>query len=145
MERKFKIAVGEDYREVATFIVDLLTNFHIFTLEGNLGAGKTTLVKEVCELIGSEDVVTSPTFALINPYMTRLGEVFHMDMYRINSMQEAIEFGIEEYLWDSHYCFIEWPEIIQSLLPSNYVRIKMKLGQDQSREISIQQIVKQDK
>lgn len=145
MKRIFKIRGGEDYKEAANHIVDLMDDFRIFILKGNLGAGKTTLVKEVCELLDSEDVVTSPTFALINPYKTRIGEVFHMDMYRINTMQEAIEFGIEEYLWDEYFCFIEWPDIIQSLLPSNYISIEINLGMDQSRDVIIQEIVNQDK
>lgn len=145
MDRIFKIKGVEDYNEVASHIVDLMDNFRIFILKGNLGAGKTTLVKEVCELLDSEDVVTSPTFALINPYKTRVGEIYHMDMYRINTMQEAIEFGIEEYLWDQYICFIEWPDIIQSLLPSNFIEIQISIGMDQSREVNVKEIINQDK
>jgi len=127
-----------DYRNPASRIIELMEDHHVFILKGNLGAGKTTLVQAICEMIGTEDVVTSPTFALINPYITQKGKVFHMDMYRIKSAEEAMDFGIEEYLWDEDsFCFIEWPDQVEILLPGKYVEIVIELAHDQSREISI--------
>ena len=128
----------EEFITVAEHIVKLMDEYRIFILKGNLGAGKTTLVQQICTLLKTEDVVTSPTFALINPYLTEKAKVFHMDMYRVNSPEEAIEFGIEEYLWDEdNFCFIEWPDSIEILLPEKYVEIKIRQMPDQSRELSL--------
>lgn len=138
MTKKFKAKSVEKYKIVASYIVDLMKEYNIFILKGNLGAGKTTLVQEICSLIETEDVVTSPTFSLINPYMTKKGPVFHMDMYRINDAEEAIDFGIEEYLWaKDQFCFIEWPEKIEALLPDKYVEINIELTEGHSREIEL--------
>ncbi|HAQ37490.1 MAG TPA: tRNA (adenosine(37)-N6)-threonylcarbamoyltransferase complex ATPase subunit type 1 TsaE, partial [Saprospirales bacterium] len=91
----------------------------------------------VCELLHSTDVVVSPTFSLINPYQTDKGTIYHMDMYRIKSVEEAIDFGIEEYLWEDHFCFIEWPQIIEELLPEKFVRIRISQQADETRLIQI--------
>jgi len=141
MTRKFEAKTVEEYKNVATHIVELMDKYNIFILKGNLGAGKTTLVQEVCRLIDSEDVVTSPTFSLINPYLTKKGPVFHMDMYRINNAEEAVDFGIEEYLWaKDQYCFIEWPDLIEILLPDSYVQIEFEQMEENKRSIIISTI-----
>jgi tRNA threonylcarbamoyladenosine biosynthesis protein TsaE len=136
----FEVSSLEAYSAPAEYIVDLMKTNFVFVLKGNLGAGKTTLVQEVCKLLKTKDVVTSPTFALINPYLTSIGTVYHMDMYRINHVDEAIDFGIEEYIWDDQFCFIEWPEKIELLLPESYIEINIQLQEDQSREVKIENI-----
>ena len=141
MTRKFEAKTVEAYKNAAAYIVELMEDYNIFILKGNLGAGKTTLVQEVCKMIESEDVVTSPTFSLINPYLTKKGPVFHMDMYRINDAEEAVDFGIEEYLWaDDQYSFIEWPDKIEILLPEQYVIIEIEQQLNATRNISISTI-----
>jgi tRNA threonylcarbamoyladenosine biosynthesis protein TsaE len=137
MEKQFLSRSLSDLKQVAEFIVQLMDQYTIFLLEGNLGAGKTTLVQKVCELLNSRDVVVSPTFSLINPYQTDKGTLYHMDMYRIKSSEEALDFGIEEYLWEDNLCFIEWPQIIAYLLPEKFVKILITLQSDESRQIDI--------
>lgn len=137
MEKQFLSRSLSDLKQVAEFIVQLMDDYTIFLLEGNLGAGKTKLIQKVCELLHSKDLVVSPTFSLINPYHTDKGYLYHMDMYRIKSREEAIDFGIEEYLWEDNYCFIEWPQIITKLLPEKFVQIRISLQPDESRLIHI--------
>jgi tRNA threonylcarbamoyladenosine biosynthesis protein TsaE len=126
MSKRFSVSNLEQYREPAQYIIDLMNHHTVFLLEGELGAGKTTLVQHICKMLETSDVVSSPTFALINPYETSKGMIYHMDMYRIESVEEAIDFGVEEYLWDGHFCFIEWPERIERILPDDYVRIEIE-------------------
>lgn len=137
MEYSFVANSVDEYRECAKKVVDIMEHYHIFLFIGELGAGKTTLVQMICEMIGTDDVVSSPTFALINPYSTKKGMIYHMDMYRINQAEEAVDFGIEEYLWEEQYCFIEWPDRIDTLLPDNFVTIAITLQTDNSRKIII--------
>jgi tRNA threonylcarbamoyladenosine biosynthesis protein TsaE len=137
MTRYFTAQNIEDYTDPAKFIVDLMDRHTVFLLKGELGAGKTTLVNKIVELIGTEDVVSSPTFALINPYLTQKGMVYHMDMYRIKLAEEAVDFGVEEYLWEGHYCFIEWPERIEQLIPDEYVNIEIEQKNSLTREIKV--------
>lgn len=100
----------------------------VFAFNGQMGAGKTTFIKHLCEKMGTQDVVNSPTFAIINVYDISLpysGEVYHFDCYRLKNIQEAIDFGVEDYLYSGNYCFIEWPELIEPLLPDDTVYIKI--------------------
>jgi len=99
----------------------------IFAFYGEMGAGKTTFIKALCEEMQVLDYVTSPTFALINEYKTKKNNtIFHFDFYRIKSISEAYDFGYEDYFYSSDYCFIEWPELIESLLPSITVKVYLK-------------------
>jgi tRNA threonylcarbamoyladenosine biosynthesis protein TsaE len=98
----------------------------IFAIYGKMGAGKTTFIKALCQDLGVDDIVQSPTFALVNVYKTREGRpVYHFDFYRISRTDEVLDIGYEEYLFSGEYCFIEWPELIGSLLPSDTVRISI--------------------
>ena len=99
----------------------------IFAFYGEMGAGKTTFIKALCEEMHVMDYVTSPTFALINEYKTKNDStIFHFDFYRIKSISEVFDFGYEDYFYSGDYCFIEWPELIENLLPSITVKVTIK-------------------
>ena len=100
----------------------------VFAFDGQMGAGKTTFIKKLCEEMGTVDVVNSPTFAIVNVYDVEQpyrGEVYHFDCYRLKDIREAMDFGAEEYLYSGNYCFIEWPEMIEPLLPDDTVWVKI--------------------
>ena len=100
----------------------------VFAFDGAMGAGKTTFIKKLVEQMGSVDIVNSPTFAIVNVYDVEQpykGEVYHFDCYRLKDLREAIDFGAEEYLYSGNYCFIEWPEKIEALLPDDTVWVKI--------------------
>ena len=89
----------------------------IILFEGEMGAGKTTFIKEILRQMGTSDEPSSPTFSIVNEYHTKVGRVYHFDFYRIKSEEEAMDFGVEEYLDSGNFCFIEWPDKIESLIP----------------------------
>ena len=100
----------------------------VFAFDGVMGAGKTTFIKKLVEQMGSIDIVNSPTFAIVNVYDVEQpykGEVYHFDCYRLKDIREAMDFGAEEYLYSGNYCFIEWPEKIEALLPEDTVWVKI--------------------
>ncbi len=102
---------------------------YTYTLQGELGVGKTTFIKSFCNHLGVIDSLSSPTFSLINRYRTKnTGVVFHLDMYRIKTIDEALEAGAEEALYSDNYCFIEWPEVIAPILPENFVSLELLLN-----------------
>ena len=103
-----------------------LMKYKVVTLTGDLGAGKTTLVKAIGKELGVEDHMSSPTFALVNTYQGKNIDIYHIDLYRIEDIEEALQIGIEEYLYGDGICFIEWPEVIESLLPEQYLSIKIE-------------------
>ncbi len=117
----------------------LLQNFpedRIFAFYGAMGAGKTTFIKAICHELGSSDYVTSPTFALINEYSTDNGSViYHFDFYRIKKLEEAFDLGYEDYIYSGNYCLIEWPEMIESLLPEGIVEVRIKETEENIRQI----------
>ena len=112
----------------------------VYAFEGEMGAGKTTFIKQLCEEMGTADVVNSPTFAIVNVYDVEQpyrGEVYHFDCYRLKDIREAMDFGAEEYLYSGNYCFIEWPEMIDALLPEDTVRVKITPMENGERELVI--------
>jgi len=110
----------------------------VFAFDAPMGAGKTTFIKQLCDELESEDVVNSPTFAIVNVYETQqAGEVYHFDCYRLKDIAEAQDFGAEEYLYSGKLCLIEWPHIIQALLPEDTVWIKIKVLENGDRELTI--------
>ena len=112
----------------------------VFAFDGQMGAGKTTFIKQLCESMGSVDVVNSPTFAIVNVYDVEQpyrGEVYHFDCYRLKDVREAMDFGAEEYLYSGNYCFIEWPDMIAPLLPEDTVWVKIKVLESGDRQLTI--------
>jgi tRNA threonylcarbamoyladenosine biosynthesis protein TsaE len=118
---------------------ELIKNFpeeRVFAFYGAMGAGKTTFIKAICKELGSSDYVTSPTFALINEYSCNSGSViYHFDFYRIKKIEEAFDLGYEDYIYSGNYCFIEWPEMIESLLPEGIVEVRIKETEKNKRSI----------
>ena len=103
-----------------------------------MGAGKTTLIKSICEEMGVEDTVNSPTFAIVNEYGARNGEtIYHFDFYRIKSLEEVYNMGYEEYLYGDAYCFMEWPELVEELLPEECIRVDIEEESDGKRKVRI--------
>jgi tRNA threonylcarbamoyladenosine biosynthesis protein TsaE len=110
----------------------------IFAFYGSMGAGKTTIIKAVCETLGAIDIVSSPTFTLVNEYKTSSGEsIFHIDFYRIKKKEEVYDFGVEEYLTGDSYCFMEWPELIEDLLPEETVKVKISVDENEQRILTV--------
>jgi tRNA threonylcarbamoyladenosine biosynthesis protein TsaE len=127
----------KDLNKIAKRLISEFPGERVFAFYGKMGAGKTTFIQSVCKALGSEDTVTSPTFALINEYKTGDRQsVFHFDFYRIKNMEEAFDLGYEDYLYSGSYCLIEWPELIEPLLPENIIKVKIEVAEDGSRNIS---------
>jgi len=106
----------------------------IFALYGSLGAGKTTIIKEICKQLGASDLTSSPSFTLVNEYNTAGGEsLYHIDFYRVNNTGEVFDFGLEEYLYGGSYCFMEWPDLIEELLPPDTIRVHITAGENEKR------------
>ena len=113
--------------EVAKRLLSEFATERFFAFFGKMGVGKTTLIKEICLQLGVEDNVCSPTFAIINVYNTREGDpVYHFDFYRLKNQDEAYDIGYEEYFYSGEYCFTEWTEKIEDLLPEHYVRVEIE-------------------
>lgn len=127
---KFNAKSTHDLKPIATQILKNL-NHKIILFEGEMGAGKTTLIKEIVCQMNSSDETSSPTFSIVNEYETSMGSVFHFDFYRIKSEEEAMDFGVEEYLNSGNYCFIEWSDKIKNLLPFEYHSIKIIVEENQ--------------
>lgn len=126
-----------DLELLAKHLVSLFDEHKVIAFYGEMGAGKTTLIKAICKALGSKDTVSSPTFSLVNDY--KYGDekhIYHFDFYRLNKETEALDMGCEEYFYSGNYCFIEWPEKIQSLLPADCLSITIKVT-DAERAISL--------
>ena len=114
-----------DWDAVAGQFLEWAGERRIFALSGDLGAGKTTFVQAVARQLGVVEQVSSPTFSLVNEYSYPGGRIYHMDLYRLNNIEEALEIGIEEYLWQKAWCFIEWPALIAELLPEETIQVQL--------------------
>jgi ATPase, YjeE family len=135
-----KIIIDKNIREAAAKFISLVDSGDtIFAFKGNMGAGKTTFIKAVCEELGVEDVINSPTFSIINEYRSAMtGElIYHFDFYRINKISEAYDMGTEDYFYSGALCFIEWPEKIQELLPENTVFVNIEEQENGSRLLTV--------
>ena len=126
-----------------TDILEKCGTKRVFAFDGKMGAGKTTFIKHLCEAMGTEDVVNSPTFAIVNVYEVEAKngnteEVYHFDCYRIKNIREAMDFGAEEYLYSGNYCFLEWAEMIEPLLPEDTIWVKIEVMENGDRSLSFE-------
>ena len=134
-------------RVPATDVLQVYPDRRVYAFYGQMGAGKTTFIKQLCEEMGVQDVVNSPTFAIVNVYevgftgdgLQVTGEIYHFDCYRLKNLQEAMDLGAEDYLYSGNYCFIEWPEMIEEMLPLNVVKVNLTptLSQGEGERIMI--------
>lgn len=114
----------DNLKDVARTLLRTYPDSRVFAFYGSMGAGKTTLIKVLCHELGVTDIVQSPTFSIINEYLTPKGEsIFHFDFYRIKKAEEAMDIGYEDYIYSGNFCFIEWPELVSDLLPGDVVRV----------------------
>ena len=116
----------DDLNSTAHQLLEFSDGCNIFLFEGDLGAGKTTLIKKICSQLGVIDNVASPTFSIINEYLSSDGPIYHFDFYRVKDIDEAVAVGVEDYFFTGNYCFIEWPEIIIPILPSEYIKVEIE-------------------
>lgn len=127
-----------DIDAVANKFVENMGNRNIFAFYGEMGAGKTTFIKAICKALGVIETITSPTFSIVNEYEKSDGEpMYHFDFYRIKDIEEAYDFGYEDYLYSGHLCFIEWPELVEPLLPQNVVKVKILIEDNEQRSILV--------
>lgn len=135
--KEFTIHHLDEIREVARRFLDAMDNRTVFAFRGTMGAGKTTFIKALCEELGVQDVINSPTFAIVNEYgPTDDGRlIYHFDFYRINKPEEAYDFGYEDYIYSDALCFIEWPEKIEELLPPDTVNVYLEEQPDGARRV----------
>ncbi|MBR2290685.1 MAG: tRNA (adenosine(37)-N6)-threonylcarbamoyltransferase complex ATPase subunit type 1 TsaE [Prevotella sp.] len=133
-----KIENIENIREAAQTFVEQIGDRTVFAFYGKMGAGKTTFIKAICEELGVSDVITSPTFAIVNEYRSdTTGElIYHFDFYRIKKLEEVYDMGYEDYFYSGALCFIEWPELIDELLPEDAVKVSIEENSDGSRTVS---------
>ncbi|MBO5921676.1 MAG: tRNA (adenosine(37)-N6)-threonylcarbamoyltransferase complex ATPase subunit type 1 TsaE [Bacteroidaceae bacterium] len=135
---KIKINSIEEYPQAAHEFVEQMGDGRIFAFYGKMGAGKTTFIKSICEEMGVEDTINSPTFAIVNEYEDRnMNTIYHFDFYRIKSVAEVYNMGYEEYLYSDAVCFMEWPELVEELLPEECIRVDIEEENDGTRTITI--------
>lgn len=142
LDEKLNLLLLNEKNETVSALELLKANepHRVFAFEGQMGAGKTTFIKKLVQEMGSTDIVNSPTFAIVNVYDVEQpyqGEVYHFDCYRLKDIREAIDFGAEEYLYSGNYCFIEWPDILQPLLPEDTVYVKIVPQENGERKLVI--------
>ncbi|MBR1668578.1 MAG: tRNA (adenosine(37)-N6)-threonylcarbamoyltransferase complex ATPase subunit type 1 TsaE [Bacteroidaceae bacterium] len=130
---EIRIASIDGLSAAAREFVAAMGERKVFAFYGKMGAGKTTFIKAICEELGVEDVINSPTFAIVNEYVDGEGEpIYHFDFYRIKKEQEALDIGYEDYVYSGNVCFMEWPELIENLLPDDAV--KVTIGEEMNGE-----------
>ena len=136
---EIKIQSLESIHEAAREFIAAMGDNTVFALYGKMGAGKTTFVKALCEELGVTDVITSPTFAIVNEYRSdETGElIYHSDFYRIKKLSEVYDMGYEDYFYSGALCFIEWPELVEELLPGNAVKVTIEELEDGNRVIRL--------
>ena len=109
----------EQISEIASQLLTEFDTYKLFCFIGNLGTGKTTMITELCRVLGSTDDISSPTFSIVNVYDCDKGKIYHFDLYRLKNLEEAMDIGFEEYIYSNNYCFIEWPEKVAEILPQH--------------------------
>ncbi|MCS5488811.1 tRNA (adenosine(37)-N6)-threonylcarbamoyltransferase complex ATPase subunit type 1 TsaE [Algoriphagus limi] len=134
-----KVYELKDLEEVAEWLIEQASGEKIWIFQGQMGAGKTTLIKIIGKKLGLVDEVSSPTFSLVNHYETDQGEtIYHFDFYRLEDPEEALDIGIEEYFYSGNYCWIEWPEKLGDYLPDHFLLVKIDYNSPTSRKITLE-------
>ncbi|MEJ7913396.1 MAG: tRNA (adenosine(37)-N6)-threonylcarbamoyltransferase complex ATPase subunit type 1 TsaE [Chitinophagaceae bacterium] len=137
MEKIFELS---RIQEVAVDISKLVARKKVIAFFGQMGSGKTTLIQAICKALEVKDVVSSPTFSIINEYESKAGTIFHLDLYRLNGVLEAVQAGVEDCLHSGNICFVEWPEQALSLLPENALHIRIDAINELTRRVDIEDI-----
>lgn len=126
MQNSILITNLSELPAAAKQLLSLFPDSRIFAFTGEMGVGKTTFIKAICQELGVSDTISSPTFSIVNEYLSIKGiKIYHFDFYRLKSIEEVFDLGYEDYFYSSSYCFIEWSEKVKNLLPENYVSIEM--------------------
>lgn len=133
---EIKIQSIDTIREAAREFIKKMGDHKVFAFYGKMGAGKTTFVKAICEELGVNDVITSPTFAIVNEYEAHDASIYHFDFYRIKKIEEVYDMGYEDYFYSGGLCFIEWPELIEDLLPEDAVKVTISVNDNDERIVS---------
>ncbi len=138
--KEIRIKSISDIDRAANEFVAAMNDRKVFAFYGSMGAGKTTFVKAICEALGVKDTISSPTFAIVNEYEVEDNgdKIFHFDFYRIKKLEEVYDMGYEEYFYSNSVCFIEWPELIEDVLPLETVRVDIREDENGERVVSIQ-------
>lgn len=136
---RIEIPSVDKIQEAARQFVCQMSDAKVFAFYGKMGAGKTTFIKAICQELGVEDVITSPTFALVNEYTAGDGSpIFHFDFYRIKKLEEVYDMGYEDYFYSGALCLMEWPELVEELLPQDAVAVTIHANADGSRSIDVE-------
>jgi len=130
-----------ELENIAKSIISEYPQQRIFCFEGDLGAGKTTLIEAICRILGAKDELSSPTFSIINEYATYDKPIYHMDWYRLKSIDEAINIGIEDYLFSNNYCFIEWHDRAEALIPRPYMLMSLTTMSNMNRNLIATEVI----
>ena len=133
---EIKINSIENIRESAREFIENMGEHKVFAFYGKMGAGKTTFIKAICEELGVDDIITSPTFAIVNEYDAKGQPIYHFDFYRIKKLEEVYDMGYEDYFYSGALCFIEWPELIEDLLPEDAVRVDIGVNANDERTVT---------
>ena len=136
--RRIKIDSLSELPQVAQAVIDELAGRDVVVFRAGMGAGKTTLISRIVALLGAEDTVTSPTFALVNQYEGRERRIYHFDFYRIDRVEEVFDFGYEEYFYSGDLCLVEWPEKIEALIPDDAMVVSIEVGDNVERIFEIE-------
>ncbi|WP_316795985.1 tRNA (adenosine(37)-N6)-threonylcarbamoyltransferase complex ATPase subunit type 1 TsaE [Pedobacter agri] len=129
-----------DLTQVAQQLLAFASNEKVFIFDGDMGTGKTTFIKVFCAALGVEDVVSSPTYSIVNEYESPNGSLFHFDFYRIKDIQEAYDLGYEEYFYGGGICLIEWSERVAELLPDHYIRVEIAIVEENRRVFNFSKV-----
>lgn len=131
----------EELPKVAQTLLSYANDQKFFIFEGEMAAGKTTFIKAFCEALGVIDVVSSPTFSIVNEYESSHGNVYHFDFYRLKNLQEAYDIGYEEYFYSGSYCLVEWPSKVEELLPEAYIKVQITVTDHEQRLFEFSKVI----